>query len=110
MIHSFLFAIAFAQSCGAFVAPSKSFTLNRPVTIAASPRTGTDLQMMVPDASMATSAVDNMSTLTISEVEAWVQPLYIVLGPFLNLFSFAMVCKAQLPLCFLLVQAAEVVS
>lgn len=91
MIHSFLFTIAFAQSCDAFVTPSKSFIFNRPVTIAAS--TGTDLQMMVPDASMATSAVDNMSTLTISEVEAWVQPLSIVLGPFLNIFSFAMLCR-----------------
>lgn len=91
MIHSFLFAIAFAQSCGAFVAPSKSFTFNTPATIVSS--TSTDLQMMVPDASMATSVVDSMSSLTISEVEAWVQPLSIVLGPFLNLFSFAMLCR-----------------
>lgn len=102
MLHLFLLAIAFAQVCDAFVAPSKSFTYSRPMTVEP---TSTDLHMMVPDASMATSVVDSMSTLTVSEVEAWVQPLSIVLGPFLNIFSFAMVCIVCQPFRLLRVQA-----
>ena len=31
------------------------------------------------------------SSMVLSETEAWVQPLSLVLGPFLNFFSFAMV-------------------
>ncbi len=36
------------------------------------------------------------SSIILSETEAWVQPLSIVLGPFLTFFSFAMV--SYLPL------------
>ena len=33
------------------------------------------------------------SSVLLSETEAWVQPLSLVLGPFLNFFSFAMVSR-----------------
>ena len=33
------------------------------------------------------------ATLLLSETEPWVQPLANVLGPFLNIFSFAMLCR-----------------
>mmetsp|Transcript_24561 Transcript_24561/g.55023 ORF Transcript_24561/g.55023 Transcript_24561/m.55023 type:complete len:174 (-) Transcript_24561:432-953(-) len=36
------------------------------------------------------------SSMMISETEAWVQPLSAVLGPFLNFFSFAMLCRIVL--------------
>ncbi len=43
------------------------------------------------------SSVSNaiISTMMVSETEAWVQPLANVLGPFLNLFSFAMVSREK---------------
>ncbi|KAL7526785.1 hypothetical protein ACHAWF_001909 [Thalassiosira exigua] len=34
--------------------------------------------------------------MSISETEAWVQPLSLVLGPSLNFFSFAMLCRIVL--------------
>ena len=38
-----------------------------------------------------TSVVQTAPTMMISETEPWVQPLAAVLGPFLNILSFAMV-------------------
>ena len=37
------------------------------------------------------SIVSSTPSLMVSETEAWVQPLATILGPFLNIFSFAMV-------------------
>lgn len=42
-------------------------------------------------AESSSSVVTPMNTMIISETEQWVQPLASVLGPFLNIFSFAMV-------------------
>jgi hypothetical protein len=36
------------------------------------------------------------STMFLAETEAWVQPTALVLGPFLNFMSFAMVCDVKL--------------
>mmetsp|Transcript_26199 Transcript_26199/g.45592 ORF Transcript_26199/g.45592 Transcript_26199/m.45592 type:complete len:188 (+) Transcript_26199:59-622(+) len=36
------------------------------------------------------------SSMLLSETEPWVEPMYLVLGPFLNLFSFAMLCRIVL--------------
>jgi hypothetical protein len=38
------------------------------------------------------TALNDVPSIMLSETEAWVQPLATILGPFLNLFSFAMVC------------------
>jgi len=56
------------------------------------------------DASMAFDVMNHMehtssaitsssASLLISETEPWVQPFASVLGPFLNIFSFAMLCR-----------------
>mmetsp|Transcript_13656 Transcript_13656/g.20139 ORF Transcript_13656/g.20139 Transcript_13656/m.20139 type:complete len:157 (-) Transcript_13656:2546-3016(-) len=52
------------------------------------------LQMMDP--LLLDHSVDAVSSLMLAEVEPWVQPLASVLGPFLNLFSFAMLCRVVL--------------
>ena len=56
--------------------------------------TATNLKMMdvsnMMDVVTATTA-STSSSLMLSETEEWVQPLATVLGPFLNIFSFAMV-------------------
>ena len=39
------------------------------------------------------SSVHAASSLLLAETEAWVEPLSTVLGPFLNIFSFAMLCR-----------------
>ena len=45
------------------------------------------------DMTAVSAAIDAAPTIMISETEAWVKPLSQVLGPFLNLFSFAMVSE-----------------
>jgi len=40
-----------------------------------------------------TSVVDPSTLMVATETEPWVQPLANVLGPFLNIFSFAMLCR-----------------
>lgn len=48
---------------------------------------------------MGTDAAVGMvasSSIILSETEAWVQPLSLVLGPFLSLFSLAMLCRIVL--------------
>ncbi|KAL7529377.1 hypothetical protein ACHAXR_002936 [Thalassiosira sp. AJA248-18] len=53
----------------------------------------------VMDLALNNDAVVGMvasSSMLLSETEAWVQPLSLVLGPFLNLFSFAMLCRIVL--------------
>ena len=47
--------------------------------------------MSVMNVDNAVSMLASSSSMVISETEAWVQPLSLVLGPFLNFFSFAMV-------------------
>mmetsp|Transcript_27747 Transcript_27747/g.58933 ORF Transcript_27747/g.58933 Transcript_27747/m.58933 type:complete len:187 (+) Transcript_27747:138-698(+) len=47
-------------------------------------------------ASDTTADILASSSIILSETEAWVQPLSLVLGPFLNFFSFAMLCRIVL--------------
>ena len=73
--------------CAAFVPPTSA------VPAAAA----TSLNVLpVADVTTTTAyAVDAVqsATLLLSETEPWVQPLANVLGPFLNIFSFAMLCR-----------------
>ena len=49
----------------------------------------------VADVTAIGNSVDALqsASLLLSETEPWVQPLASVLGPFLNIFSFAMLCR-----------------
>ena len=47
------------------------------------------------DMTAVSAAIDAAPTIMISETEAWVKPMSQVLGPFLNLFSFAMVSECD---------------
>ncbi|KAI2499549.1 hypothetical protein MHU86_14910 [Fragilaria crotonensis] len=40
--------------------------------------------------------IEQASSMMLAETEPWVQPLSLVLDPFLNLFSFAMLCRIVL--------------
>ena len=58
---------------------------------------GTSLAMMdvaaITDTSSAISSAIASSGITLAETEAWVQPTALILGPFLNFLSFAMLCR-----------------
>ncbi|KAL9191542.1 hypothetical protein ACHAXT_001248 [Thalassiosira profunda] len=94
--------LAAAHSCVAF-APIHG--VGRPVVVAAS----RDVSLraspvdVVLDVAAANGAIADSvagmaasSSLILSETEAWVQPLSLVLGPTLNFFSFAMLCRIVL--------------
>ena len=112
-----ILALSFQRS-GAFVTPVPAFSTsytnthththanphaNTPTPTTFSSTFPSQLQMMdVSSVAVAVAAVDMTAvdvsaaidaapTIMISETEAWVKPLSQVLGPFLNLFSFAMV-------------------
>ncbi len=65
-------------------------TLNNHVVLGASPLDAMDFVTNSAGAANVDALVASSSVL-LSETEAWVQPLSMVLGPFLNFFSFAMV-------------------
>lgn len=71
---------------------SVSPTLNNNVVLGASPLDAMDLVTNSAGA-VDVNALVASSSLLLSETEAWVQPLSMVLGPFLNFFSFAMVSE-----------------
>mmetsp|Transcript_5860 Transcript_5860/g.8987 ORF Transcript_5860/g.8987 Transcript_5860/m.8987 type:complete len:157 (+) Transcript_5860:134-604(+) len=75
-----------------FVAETSAFTVVSHSTTSLS--RASPLQMMDP--LLVDQSMDVSSSLLLSETEAWVQPLAFVLGPFLNLFSFAMLCRVVL--------------
>lgn len=62
------------------------------------------------------NAIGNMmasSSMILSETEAWVQPLSLVLGPFLNFFSFAMVSVCMMSvlcICTCLLKTFDIMS
>lgn len=82
--------VLLVQSVHGFV----NYRVSSTVTLPAS----SPLSMISP-VDMLHSGIDNnvstilndVPSIMISETEAWVQPLATILGPFLNLFSFAMV-------------------
>lgn len=47
----------------------------------------------ITEASHSLSTVAASSGMILAETEAWVQPTALVLGPFLNFLSFAMLCR-----------------
>eukprot|EP00545_Synedropsis_sp_CCMP1620_P012975 CAMPEP_0119014626 /NCGR_PEP_ID=MMETSP1176-20130426/10063_1 /TAXON_ID=265551 /ORGANISM="Synedropsis recta cf, Strain CCMP1620" /LENGTH=153 /DNA_ID=CAMNT_0006967831 /DNA_START=20 /DNA_END=481 /DNA_ORIENTATION=- len=53
------------------------------------------LQMMDPNV-FVDQTTNVASSLLLADTEEWVQPLALVLDPFLNLFSFAMLCRIVL--------------
>ena len=73
-----LVAVASLPGCAAFVPPATSMNL-----------------LPVADVTAIGNNVDALqsASLLLSETEPWVQPLASVLGPFLNIFSFAMLCR-----------------
>ena len=83
-------ALAVAMpGCAAFVPPTSAVP-------AAAISTISSLNVLpVADVNTTAYAVDAVqsATLLLSETEPWVQPLANVLGPFLNIFSFAMLCR-----------------
>jgi len=106
MLSNLLFSVSVAAAalslsgCSAFApaVPSASLsTLASTTTTAAGASTTTSLNLL-PVADMTATAADasillQSSALLLSETEPWVQPLANVLGPFLNVFSFAMLCR-----------------
>ena len=112
-----ILALSFQRS-GAFVTPVPAFSTsytntnththanphaNTPTPSTFSSTFPSQLQMMDVssvavaavdiDMTAVSAAIDAAPTIMISETEAWVKPLSQVLGPFLNLFSFAMVSE-----------------
>lgn len=68
----------------------------RSLASASASSTNSPLHMMdtaMVDSIMLASSSATASSIVISETEPWVQPLANVLGPFLNIFSFAMLCR-----------------
>ena len=86
--------------CDAFVPPASQTLVAASATTSAAastismnvvPSAIADMSTLVD----ATPDVDALAsaTLLLSETEPWVQPLANVLGPFLNIFSFMMLCR-----------------
>lgn len=91
-------ALAAAPSCTAFAPVHHSVASARSVApLQASPVDVLDLALsnVVGDGAMGSDIMAaNMvatSSMILSETEEWVQPLSLVLGPFLNFFTIAMV-------------------
>lgn len=103
--------LGFAPMHGRALTSSRlTHTVSSSVRVAASPLEALDF-VTNSGSSMDASAVTNVmanalysdvaagmtsSSVFLSETEAWVQPLSLVLGPFLNFFSFAMVSETFL--------------
>jgi hypothetical protein len=89
------FLIAFPAFCQGFVVPSTSVKSYRDVKMRATPLdfVGLDAASIFPGNYLYANTVAGItsSSLMLSETEAWVQPLFLVLGPVLNLLSFGMV-------------------
>lgn len=91
---SLVLALILSHAAKAFVAPSTntvafSKTLSRPAAVA------TQINMVPVDmdtfANLIKSAPSMMLSETAVSTEPWVKPMSQILGPFLNIFSFAMV-------------------
>ena len=76
-----------ASGCAAFVPPTSTAAAVSTTSLNVLP-----VADVTTTAHMYVDAVQS-ATLLLSETEPWVQPLANVLGPFLNIFSFAMLCR-----------------
>ena len=86
-----LVAVASLPGCAAFVPPASTLS-SAPAANAGA----TSMNLLpVADVTAIGNSVDALqsASLLLSETEPWVQPLASVLGPFLNIFSFAMLCR-----------------
>lgn len=98
MTRTTLVFIAALATCQGF-APASLTSFTRSVRLSTSPLDVLDLTMnsapldAVSSLNVQSSDVIGLvsSSMVLSETDPWVQPLALVLGPFLNLFSFAMV-------------------
>lgn len=109
------FAPTYSVRCQAISSPLS--TLSSPLPIVAgsraafaskphprgTPLQATSSQLLIDTLNLAVhenAGIDGMmltsSSIILSETEAWVQPLSLVLGPFLTFFSFAMVRHSYL--------------
>lgn len=83
-IMALALSAAALSSASAFVAPSAK---SAPV------RLGSEVKLNMMDPVEISTAAASASSIILAETEPWVQPLSNVLGPFLNIFSFAMLCR-----------------
>eukprot|EP01082_Thalassiosira_pseudonana_P011190 g10702.t1 g10702 contig4:2375383-2376001(+) len=103
MTRTTLVFIAALATCQGF-APASLTSFTRSVRLSTSPLDVLDLTMnsapldAVSSLNVQSSDVIGLvsSSMVLSETDPWVQPLALVLGPFLNLFSFAMLCRIVL--------------
>lgn len=90
-----LVAVASLPGCAAFVPPASTLASSAAAP-AANTAGATSMNLLpVADVTAIGNSVDALqsASLLLSETEPWVQPLASVLGPFLNIFSFAMLCR-----------------
>jgi hypothetical protein len=95
-IKSLSLVALFLGASNAFVAPSVNTVA---FSKASAPTPLIEMNMMDPvtasallmDMETVSTVINTVPSLMLSETESWVQPLSQVLGPFFNLFSFAMV-------------------
>ena len=91
------FLVQLATHACAFAPTHSSSIVTSVNTRSASVSSISKIQMIGNELDVLGNNLETMNTIVtntpfmISETEAWVQPLASVLGPFLNIFSFAMV-------------------
>ena len=92
IIRTFLTFLLVVSEAASFVQP-----VSYQILSTSSKTYETSLAMMdvaaITDASSAISSAIASSGITLAETEAWVQPTALILGPFLNFLSFAMLCR-----------------
>lgn len=86
----------FFHPCNAFAPIRNKIHPNNGVrtVVTSTPMAMKELRMVensLLDMGAASTWASTTSTMILAETEPWVQPLAAVLGPFLNIFSFAMV-------------------
>jgi len=90
---SLVLALILSHAANAFVAPSTSaLAFSKIVSPAAA---ATQMKMLPVDMDTVANLMNSAPSMMLSESEPWVKPLSQVLGPFLNIFSFAMVSSFQ---------------
>mmetsp|Transcript_1694 Transcript_1694/g.2575 ORF Transcript_1694/g.2575 Transcript_1694/m.2575 type:complete len:167 (+) Transcript_1694:44-544(+) len=88
---SLVLALILSHAANAFVAPSTSaVAFSKIVSPAAA---ATQMNMVPVDMDTVANLMNSAPSMMLSESEPWVKPLSQVLGPFLNIFSFAMLCR-----------------
>jgi len=89
---SFALALILSNAANAFVGPSTNVIAFSKTAPMSNP-SATQMNMMPVDVDTIANAISSAPSILLSETEPWVKPLYQILGPFLNIFSFAMLCR-----------------